>query len=206
MARGLAKVMGFDLRLNFKWPYFAANPSAFWRGWHINLSTWLRDYLYISLGGNRDGKVKTYRNLMTTMVLGGMWHGAAWNFVLWGAYHGAILIIHRLVAPLLDRVRPRPWITARLRFSARLMVMFHLTCLGWLLFRGRSVDQILGFLEKILFRFSIDRDVCSYFLIIFIFNLPLLVIQLLQLPPQFQRGEKLFRRSGAKNGGGSGRW
>ena len=85
IARGLAKLMGFDLILNFKLPYFALSPSDFWRRWHISLSTWLRDYLYIPLGGNRGTKLQTFRNLMVTMLLGGLWHGAAWNFVLWGA-------------------------------------------------------------------------------------------------------------------------
>ena len=89
-------MMGFELVLNFNLPYFAANPSDFWRRWHISLSSWLRDYLYIRLGGNRNGRLQTYRNLLITMVLGGLWHGAAWNFVIWGAYHGILLAIHRI--------------------------------------------------------------------------------------------------------------
>ena len=96
IARGTARILGFDLILNFKIPYAAVNPAEFWRRWHISLSTWLRDYLYISLGGNRHGRWLTYRNLFLTMVLGGLWHGAAWPFVLWGAYHGLLLMGHRL--------------------------------------------------------------------------------------------------------------
>lgn len=88
IARGVAKMLGFRLMRNFAQPYFAVDPQEFWRRWHISLSTWLRDYLYISLGGNRGGAWTTYRNLMATMALGGLWHGAAWNFVLWGIYQG----------------------------------------------------------------------------------------------------------------------
>ena len=96
IARGVAKLMGFEFMLNFRLPYLAANPKEFWKRWHISLSTWLQDYLYVSLGGNKGGPARTYRNLMTTMVLGGLWHGAAWNFVAWGFYHGSLLIGHRL--------------------------------------------------------------------------------------------------------------
>ncbi|MFO1490970.1 MAG: MBOAT family O-acyltransferase [Kiritimatiellia bacterium] len=106
IARGLCKWMGFDLMVNFRMPYFATNPSDFWRRWHISLSTWLRDYLYIPLGGNRGGPARTHRNLLLTMVLGGLWHGAAWHFVAWGLYHGLLLSGHRLLQPLLDRLRP----------------------------------------------------------------------------------------------------
>jgi D-alanyl-lipoteichoic acid acyltransferase DltB (MBOAT superfamily) len=105
IARGVAKCLGFDLILNFNQPYFARNPSEFWQRWHISLSSWLRDYLYIPLGGNRHGEWATYCNLMITMLLGGLWHGAAWNFVLWGAYQGAILCAYRALAP--PRRRPR---------------------------------------------------------------------------------------------------
>ncbi len=96
IARGIARLMGFELALNFNQPYLASSITEFWRRWHISLSTWLRDYLYIPLGGNRSGNVKTYRNLMLTMTLGGLWHGASWNFVIWGALHGLYLSIHKL--------------------------------------------------------------------------------------------------------------
>jgi alginate O-acetyltransferase complex protein AlgI len=143
IARGIAKLMGFEFMLNFNLPYFATNPADFWRRWHISLSTWLRDYLYKPLGGNRGTPTKTYRNLMITMVLGGLWHGAAWNFILWGFYHGALLAIHRLLAPLLASVGvrlvnfPVPW------FLLRIAVMFALTCYGWLLFRATSLHQVV---------------------------------------------------------------
>ncbi|MBL8820402.1 MAG: MBOAT family protein, partial [Planctomyces sp.] len=96
IACGLARCMGFDLMANFRQPFFATNPSDFWRRWHISLSTWLRDYLYIPLGGNRSGNTRTNLNLMITMILGGLWHGAAWTFVAWGTYHGLLLVAHRI--------------------------------------------------------------------------------------------------------------
>lgn len=105
MAIGVAKLFGINLSLNFLFPYFATSVRDFWRKWHISLSTWLREYLYISLGGNRKGNVRTYFNLMITMVLGGLWHGASWNFVLWGFLHGLYLVIHRALDPLLTSAR-----------------------------------------------------------------------------------------------------
>ena len=99
MAIGLAQLLGFHFPENFRRPYLASSITEFWRRWHISLSTWLRDYLYIPLGGNRGGRLKTYRNLMLTMLLGGLWHGASWNFVIWGGYHGG---------PARRRTRSRP--------------------------------------------------------------------------------------------------
>lgn len=138
IARGLAKLLGFELMLNFNRPYLAVNPSDFWRRWHISLSTWLRDYLYIPLGGNRHGQFNTYRNLMLTMILGGLWHGAAWTFVLWGAYHGTILILHRWW--FVDRNVSLP--TNQVWHYLSIVGMFHLACFGWLLFRATSVEQV----------------------------------------------------------------
>jgi alginate O-acetyltransferase complex protein AlgI len=144
IARGVAKLMGFEFMLNFNLPYFATNPSDFWQRWHISLSTWLRDYLYVSLGGNRHGELKTYRNLMLTMLLGGLWHGAAWNFVLWGFYHGSLLVLHRLCAPVLQRIEASlPIWSGKAWLIARIVAMFVLTCYGWLLFRATSMTQIL---------------------------------------------------------------
>jgi D-alanyl-lipoteichoic acid acyltransferase DltB (MBOAT superfamily) len=143
IARGVAKLLGFEFMLNFNLPYFATNPSDFWQRWHISLSTWLRDYLYISLGGNRNGTLQTYRNLMLTMVLGGLWHGAAWNFVAWGFYHGLLLVTHRRLTPALERAAR--FAAGRLRtpwLLLRIAVMFALTCYGWLLFRAKSFGQI----------------------------------------------------------------
>lgn len=138
IARGLSKLMGFELRLNFNQPYFAVNPSDFWRRWHISLSSWLRDYLYIPLGGNRRGKAGTYRNLMITMLLGGLWHGAAWNFIIWGAYHGAILVFYRLLDPRHEE-SARPGLPG---IWWRMPLMFGFTIFGWLIFRARSATHL----------------------------------------------------------------
>src|SRR5262249_10424939 len=97
MAVGLAHTLGFKLPANFRMPYLARDISEFWRRWHLTLSTWLRDYLYIPLGGNRRGEGATYRNLILTMFLGGLWHGAAWTFAVWGLYHGLLLALHKAI-------------------------------------------------------------------------------------------------------------
>jgi alginate O-acetyltransferase complex protein AlgI len=144
IARGIAKIMGFEFNLNFNLPYAARNPSDFWRRWHISLSSWLRDYLYKPLGGNRGGDLQTNRNLMITMLLGGLWHGAAWNFILWGFYHGFILVLHRIASPALSRIDQaiggyrRPWA------GACWLAMFLMTCYGWLLFRASSLSQVVN--------------------------------------------------------------
>ena len=145
IARGLAKWLGIDIMLNFRFPYLATNPQEFWRRWHISLSTWLRDYLYIPLGGSRGGTASTYRNLIVTMVLGGLWHGASWLFVLWGVFHGVLLAAHRLWAGR-SGGRGGGGLLSRLGCW---FAMWHLTCLGWLLFRGESVGQALAFLRNI---------------------------------------------------------
>lgn len=152
IARGVSKMLGFDLMRNFAQPYFAANPQEFWRRWHISLSTWLRDYLYISLGGNRHGEWKTYRNLMLTMLLGGLWHGAAWNFVLWGAYQGGLLSVHRALAGRNGhagegvRRSAGDWLWRVVRIA----LFFQVVCYGWLLFRAQSFGQIRDFTGRLL--------------------------------------------------------
>ena len=138
MARGLSKLMGIELNVNFRFPYFVTSPQAFWRHWHISLSTWLRDYLYIPLGGNRGSSTATNRNLLITMVLGGLWHGAAWTFVLWGLYQGLILVAGRTIAAAGS-------LTAAWQRVLLAIFMFHVTCYGWLIFRAGSVAQIADF-------------------------------------------------------------
>ena len=140
IARGTAKLMGFELMVNFNLPYFSINPRDFWQRWHISLSTWLRDYLYVPLGGNKYGELRTYRNLMTTMLLGGLWHGAAWNFVFWGFYQGAILCIHRFF--IWQRKTAQDSILWHL---LKIILFFQVICYGWLLFRANSLDQVINF-------------------------------------------------------------
>jgi D-alanyl-lipoteichoic acid acyltransferase DltB (MBOAT superfamily) len=141
IARGVARCLGFELVLNFDLPYLAAGPREFWRRWHISLSSWLRDYLYIPLGGSRGGAARTSRNLMLTMLLGGLWHGAAWTFVLWGAWHGALLVAERALGPALARLAPRGAAGARAWRALGVLVTFHLVCAGWLLFRAESLPH-----------------------------------------------------------------
>jgi len=148
IARGVAKWMGFDLMTNFNAPYLARSPGDFWRRWHISLSTWLRDYLYIPLGGNRKGTWRTRRNLMVTMLLGGLWHGAGWTFVAWGLFHGLLLCAFR---PFEARRRAGPAAGARRprwRAATATLIMFHLICFGWLLFRAESMGQAWTMLTK----------------------------------------------------------
>lgn len=146
IARGTAKFFGFDLMINFRLPYFATDPSSFWQRWHISLSSWLRDYLYIPLGGNRGGSLKTYRNLSLTMLLGGLWHGASWTFVLWGAYQGALLSIYRALGIDAERDHYGQW-----KKTLMMILFFHLTCVGWLIFRAQNIETIQIFLQSILF-------------------------------------------------------
>ncbi len=185
VARGAARLLGFDIMLNFNMPYLARDPSDFWRRWHISLSSWLRDYLYIPLGGNRHGTLQMYRNLMLTMLLGGLWHGAAWTFVLWGAFHGFILVAYRVLsgwkqrwvsawraagtrplfgASALVDPQPSPSLPAAGEVVApearsiylrsaltvvQILIMFHLVCLGWLLFRAPNLATVGIFLRSI---------------------------------------------------------
>jgi len=150
IARGAARCLGFDLSRNFDLPYFAATPSDFWRRWHISLSTWLRDYLYVSLGGNRGGTARTYRNLMLTMILGGLWHGAAWTFVLWGTLHGLVLCAYRAVEkPITDFAsRLFPAVRSVLHVLA-VIVFFHIICVSWLFFRADSATQAFAMLRAL---------------------------------------------------------
>jgi alginate O-acetyltransferase complex protein AlgI len=145
IARGTSRLMGIELNVNFLFPYFVVSPQAFWRNWHISLSTWLRDYLYIPLGGNRGNSWNTNRNLMITMALGGLWHGAAWTFVIWGLYQGAVLVVARAIQRWAGRAGvaiPRGLTAARVLLA---LLMFQVTCYGWLIFRAQSVDQLARF-------------------------------------------------------------
>jgi alginate O-acetyltransferase complex protein AlgI len=160
IARGAARCLGFDLMLNFNLPYFATNPSDFWRRWHISLSTWLRDYLYIPLGGSKGGSGRTYVNLMLTMVLGGLWHGAAWTFVAWGFYQGALLCIHRVMGPFFASLpSAKNWIVLGAWYWLRVVVFFQFVCFGWLLFRAESMGQVWSMTKAMWFGAVGERHV-----------------------------------------------
>ncbi|MDQ8205001.1 MBOAT family O-acyltransferase [Pelagicoccus sp. SDUM812003] len=175
IARGTSKLMGFDLMLNFKLPYFSRSPSEFWQRWHISLSSWLRDYLYIPLGGNRSGSFGTYRNLMLTMLLGGLWHGASWTFVLWGAYQGGILVAYRLFAPNIG-IKETKASTALFQW----FFMLQLTCIGWLIFRARNMETVLTFLESIFTSLKISSDAIQNLGTLLFYIWPLIIFQLVQ--------------------------
>ena len=145
LARGSAQLLGFHFMVNFRQPYLATSLQDFWHRWHISLSTWLRDYLYIPLGGNRLGEAKTYRNLMITMLLGGLWHGANWTFVVWGAIHGLGLSIERLIfGSLRNYAEPHGWS----KWLSRL-ITFHLVCLTWVFFRAETLGSAIAMLKHL---------------------------------------------------------
>ena len=146
MAIGLGRIMGFDLGENFEFPYKSRSVSEFWHRWHISLSTWLRDYIYIPLGGNRNGKWRTQLNLMTTMLLGGLWHGAAWNFVIWGACHGAALSVHKQMLPFLKKIPSTNYLWQTLS----LLVTFSLVSVLWVFFRSSSLGDALSTLNAMM--------------------------------------------------------
>ncbi len=142
MAIGLALLLGFQIPLNFRLPYFASSPVDFWRRWHISLSSWLRDYLYISLGG----KYSRYRNIMITMLLGGLWHGAAWTFVMWGAFHGLIITTTHYLSSInifQTFIKSKSWWVKVIKWG----VTFYLVLLGWVLFRATNMDSALQLLH-----------------------------------------------------------
>ena len=140
MARGSARLLGIELSQNFRLPYAARGPSDFWQRWHITLSRWFRDYVYIPLGGNRRGSFITLRNLWVTMLLAGLWHGASWTFVLWGAYHAALLTLYRMV-PALGRLEESKAARGFARHGA-VVLMFALTLVGWAVFRAPNLAAL----------------------------------------------------------------
>jgi D-alanyl-lipoteichoic acid acyltransferase DltB (MBOAT superfamily) len=149
IARGVARLMGFELMENFNQPYFSASITEFWRRWHISLSTWLRDYLYIPLGGNRHGIFNTYRNLFLTMLLGGLWHGASWNFVIWGALHGVFLALHKYMLgarkPAEPAAKKSP--ADQVLFFGKMLFTFHLVALTWVFFRAATFADACAYLR-----------------------------------------------------------
>lgn len=149
MAIGIALLLGFRFPKNFDSPYKSATITEFWRRWHISLSTWLKDYLYISLGGNRRGRLRTYLNLIITMLLGGLWHGAALRFVLWGGFHGVLLALHKLMMGVFPRMKAVGTGMKRGWRIAGIVVTFHLVCLGWIFFRARDVSTGLEIIEQV---------------------------------------------------------
>ena len=174
IARGTSKLMGIELIENFRFPYLVLTPQAFWRHWHISLSTWLRDYLYKPLGGSRGSAWATRRNLLVTMLLGGLWHGAAWTFLLWGLYQAVLLILYR----------PRERTFSTMRGARRMLawlVMFHLTCYGWLIFRAPSLRTLGELTHSLVSGFAPSSvDVTGILLPLLLYTTPLLLVHVLE--------------------------
>ena len=171
IARGTSRWLGFELTENFDHPYMARNPADFWRRWNISLSTWFRDYVYIPLGGSREGNWKWARNVLITFLLSGLWHGASWNYVLWGLYHGLLLVITRARQILKPATRPaHPWLVL-----PQIAGMFVLTSIGWLLFRETELSAIIRDLTLSPFASpELDRQAGIYlFSLALLYSLPL---------------------------------
>ena len=190
MAIGIALLLGFRFNINFNSPYKSASVTEFWRRWHISLSSWLRDYLYISMGGNRKGKVRQYINLIITMFLGGLWHGAAWNFIFWGLLHGVALAFHKGYRSLLGRKKgdeSQGW----RRFFA-VLITFHFVCFCWIFFRQSGFAASWDMLSQIVFHFSpqvFPQLLTGYW---FVFALMLLGYLLHFVPDSWERQSVRF--------------
>ncbi len=150
IAIGSARILGFRFPENFRTPYFSQNFSEFWTRWHISLSSWLRDYLYIPLGGNRDGVTKTYRNLMLTMLLGGLWHGANWTFVFWGFLHGMYLVVQRLWGRTFGKIMDLLHFPKVLKTGVNIALVYAFTCLAWVFFRSPNFSIATDVLSNML--------------------------------------------------------
>ena len=154
MAIGIALLLGFRFPDNFRSPYQSDSVTAFWRRWHISLSSWLRDYLYISLGGNRKGKLRQYVNLMLTMLLGGLWHGASWNFIAWGGMHGVALALHKWWMQLTHQPRGGSQLKGWRRVGAVLLT-FHFVCIAWVFFRSGTFEVAMNVFHQIFTNFHV---------------------------------------------------
>lgn len=152
IARGTSKLLGIELMKNFEQPYLSSNITEFWRRWHISLSSWLKDYLYISLGGNRLGKIRTYINLFATMLLGGLWHGASWNFVIWGGLHGLYLAVHKIILGK-KKIKGEynyTGVMSLITYVLKVLMTYILVLFTWLFFRLKTFNDVVYFFTKMI--------------------------------------------------------
>lgn len=152
MAIGIALLLGFHFPINFNSPYKSFSVTDFWHRWHISLSTWLRDYLYISLGGNRKGRFRTYVNLVITMLLGGLWHGASWNFIAWGGLHGVALAVNKFYRTVTGKTRN--WQPHGFRKFLGIIITFHFVCFAWIFFRNSTFEASMTMINQIFRNFT----------------------------------------------------
>jgi D-alanyl-lipoteichoic acid acyltransferase DltB (MBOAT superfamily) len=185
IARGAAQLMGFHFMVNFRQPYLATSLQDFWRRWHISLSTWLRDYLYIPLGGNRKGERRTYVNLLATMLLGGLWHGANWTFVIWGLLHGGALAVERAMGGARRRVAASSWLWR----GVKRIVVFQFVCLTWIFFRAASLGDAIKFIGN-LFRRSATPHLLP---VVFFLLFSAAIIMAMDLMMEQSGGEYVFQ-------------
>ena len=150
MAIGLARIFGFRFQENFNYPYISNSIKEFWRRWHISLSSWFRDYLYISLGGNRKGKYRTYINLSIVFIVTGLWHGASWNFIIWGIWHGLFIVLERMGGDKILEKTPKP-----IQHIYTLLVVM----IGWVFFRSANLEMSLLFIQNLFGGLSTDQVV-----------------------------------------------
>ncbi len=207
IAIGAAKVMGFDLMENFNTPYFATSIADFWRRWHISLSTWFRDYLYIPLGGNRGSRFRKYVNLMITFLCSGLWHGAAWTYVAWGMLHGFYRVAGDMLKPIrrkiLDLLKVKTDVFS-FRFG-QIVCTFALTSFAWIFFRAESMDRAILYIRNLFMRWNpwvlFDESLYSYGLdrreagILFVAVLLLILVDLVRYCRSLNMGEALCRQN-----------
>lgn len=177
MAIGIALLFGYRFCINFDLPYRSASITEFWKRWHISLSTWLKDYLYISMGGNRKGKIRTYSNLMVTMLLGGLWHGASLRFIFWGALHGFYLVVHKCLMHVFPSLKANGTEMPIWQRTIGTILTFHLICLGWIFFRAESMENGTAVLSQIFLHFNSSifvPFVKEYAIILFLIGLCLI--------------------------------
>ena len=188
IARGTARLLGIDLMVNFNHPYLATSPADFWRRWHISLSTWLRDFIYIPLGGSRCSTARASFNLMATFAISGLWHGASWNYVIWGIYWGALILLQRFLGWL--------GLTQRIPWSVKVIITFGVTCAGWLLFRERNLGQIAHDLAQSPFAASADQWRIGFYFVtlVLIYALPLVIHMLATGLPRWRLDLRLSDR------------
>lgn len=199
IARGSAQLIGFHFMVNFRQPYLAVSLQDFWHRWHISLSTWLRDYLYIPLGGNRKGQIQTYVNLMLTMVIGGFWHGANWTFVVWGTLHGLVLSAERAFSKVLgygadNQVNSLQ--VGRIKHGVskwvKRIAIFHVVCFGWVFFRSESISAAVSLIYRGMSRFEWMPEYATALAFLIMFTVPLFLVDLVNE----RRGEEyLFERT-----------